>query len=34
MPAFEEGDVLGFDQIDRLQPFLPEQFWDNRDFFF
>jgi len=34
VPAFEEGDVLGFDQIDRLEPFLPEQFWDNRDFFF
>jgi hypothetical protein len=33
-PAFKEGDVISFDQIDKLRPFLPEQFWDNRDFFF
>jgi hypothetical protein len=33
-PSFKEGDVITFEQIDKLEPFLPEQFWDNRDFFF
>ena len=33
-PTFEEGDVLGFDQVDSLRPFLPPEFWENRDFFF
>ena len=33
-PAFKEGDVVTFDQIEKLKPFLPEEFWDNRDFFF
>jgi hypothetical protein len=33
-PPFQEGDVIGFDQIDVLRPYLPDQFWDNRDFFF
>jgi hypothetical protein len=33
-PQFAEGDVIPMDQIDKLKPFLPEQFWDNRDFFF
>jgi hypothetical protein len=33
-PAFKEGDVLSYDDIEKLRPFLPEQFWDNRDFFF
>jgi len=33
-PGFQEGDVLGLDAIDRLQPYLPPQFWSNRDFFF
>jgi len=33
-PSFQEGDVIGFDQVDKLKPFLPEEFWDNRDFFF
>jgi hypothetical protein len=33
-PAFREGDIIGFDDIDVLRPFLPEPFWDNRDFFF
>ena len=32
--AFKEGDVITFDQVEKLKPFLPEQFWDNRDFFF
>jgi hypothetical protein len=33
-PTFKEGDVISLDQVDKLRPFLPEQFWDNRDFFF
>ena len=33
-PTFEEGDVIRFEQTDRLRGFLPEPFWDNRDFFF
>jgi hypothetical protein len=33
-PPFKEGDVIGFDQIDRLQRYVPKEFWDNRDFFF
>jgi len=33
-PTFKEGDVITFDSIDKLRPFLPEEFWDNRDFFF
>jgi hypothetical protein len=33
-PTFQEGDVITLDQIERLRPFLPEPFWDNRDFFF
>jgi len=32
--AFEEGDVIPFEQIEKLKPFLPEEFWNNRDFFF
>ena len=34
VPAFQEGDVISVDQVDQLKPFLPEEFWDNRDFFF
>jgi hypothetical protein len=33
-PLFKEGDVITFDQIEKLKPFVPQQFWDNRDFFF
>jgi len=33
-PAFSEGDVLGYDDVDKLRPYLPEEFWVNRDFFF
>ena len=32
--SFQEGDVLGFDDIPKLRDFLPEEFWVNRDFFF
>jgi hypothetical protein len=34
VPTFQEGDVIGFDQVDKLRPFLPDEFWRNRDFFF
>jgi hypothetical protein len=33
-PTFEEGDVVGYDSVDKLKPYLPPEFWDNRDFFF
>src|SRR5258705_7497173 len=31
---FREGDTIGFGEIDKLKNFLPEQFWENREFFF
>ena len=34
MPSFAEGDVIDFESVKKLKPFLPEEFWDNRDFFF
>jgi hypothetical protein len=33
-PAFAPGDAIGFEDVKKLQPFLPEEFWNNRDFFF
>ncbi len=33
-PTFEEGDVISLEQTEKLRPFLPPEFWDNRDFFF
>ena len=33
-PTFKEGDVITFDNIDAIKPYLPEEFWNNRDFFF
>ena len=33
-PAFQEGDIITFDKIDSLRPYLPDPFWANRDFFF
>jgi len=33
-PPFREGDVITFDQIDRLREYLPPEYWANRDFFF
>ena len=32
--TFKEGDVITMDSVDKLKPFLPEEFWSNRDFFF
>ena len=31
-PAFQAGDVISFDDVDKLKPFLPDEFWDNQDF--
>jgi len=33
-PTFSEGDIIPYDQLEALRPFLPEPFWNNRDFFF
>jgi len=33
-PAFKEGDVISFKDIDKLKQYLPKEVWDNRDFFF
>jgi hypothetical protein len=34
VPTFQEGDVITSDSVEKLRPFLPAAFWDNRDFFF
>ncbi|MGH7287279.1 MAG: DUF1329 domain-containing protein [Myxococcota bacterium] len=33
-PTFKPGDVITLDKVEKLKPFLPPEFWDNRDFFF
>ena len=33
-PSFAEGDVIRFDDVAQLKPFLPEEFWNHRDYFF
>lgn len=33
-PPFQEGDVLGIGDVDKLRPYLPKEVWSNRDFFF
>jgi len=33
-PTFSEGDVITADQVEAIKPFLPPEFWSNRDFFF
>jgi hypothetical protein len=33
-PPFKTGDVIGFDQIDKLEGYIPAPFWENREFFF
>ena len=33
-PTFQEGEIITFEEIEKLRPFLPPEFWDNRDFFF
>jgi hypothetical protein len=31
---FQVGDVLGMERIDAIRPYLPKEFWANRDYFF
>jgi hypothetical protein len=31
---FKEGDVISFEQIDKLKDYFPPEFWENREFFF
>ena len=31
---FREGDVISYDQIDKLKDYLPPEFWENRESFF
>jgi hypothetical protein len=31
---FKEGDVIAFEEIDKLKDYLPPQFWEHREFFF
>jgi hypothetical protein len=33
-PSFQEGDIITLDNVEKLKPYLPPEFWDNRDFFF
>jgi hypothetical protein len=33
-PTFKEGDVITMDKIEAIKPYLPQEFWANRDFFF
>ena len=33
-PSFRPGDVIGIEGLAKLQPWLPPEFWANRDFFF
>src|SRR5690606_26088662 len=33
-PPFQEGDVIGLEDIEKLRPYLPKEVWSNRDFFF
>jgi hypothetical protein len=31
---FKEGQVIGIDNLDLLENYIPEPFWENRDYFF
>ena len=33
-PPFKTGDVLQFDDVEKLEHFIPAPFWENREFFF
>ncbi len=33
-PTFGEGDVIDYENLDAIRAFLPEELWNNRDFFF
>tara|TARA_Y100000588_G_scaffold237237_1_gene250904 strand:+ start:325 stop:1692 length:1368 start_codon:yes stop_codon:yes gene_type:complete len=32
--GFKEGDIIGFDQVELLKPYIPQEFWAHRHFFF
>jgi hypothetical protein len=31
---FQEGEVLSYEQLDKLKDYLPPEFWENREYFF
>jgi hypothetical protein len=31
---FKEGDVISFEQLEKLKNYLPAEFWENREYFF
>jgi hypothetical protein len=31
---FREGDVVSFEELDKLREYLPPEFWENREYFF
>jgi hypothetical protein len=31
---FKEGEVLSYDELDKLKDYLPPEFWENREYFF
>ena len=31
---FKEGQILGMDELDRIKDYIPEPFWENREFIF
>jgi hypothetical protein len=33
-PTFQEGETITLEKIEALRPYLPDEFWNNRDFFF
>jgi hypothetical protein len=33
-PPFRDGDVITMTELDVLRPYLPKEFWANRDYFF
>ena len=33
-PPFKEGDLITFEEVDKLKDYLPEELWRNREFFF
>jgi hypothetical protein len=32
--GLREGEIIGFDRVDRLKPYLPPELWPHRDFIF
>ena len=31
---FKQGDLISFDELDKLKQYLPPEFWENRNYFF